>query len=799
MPFTVRLFCRFLTTTLCLCFTLAVIAWLLLRGSLPQYHGEARLAGLVAPVTIERDTLGSVTLQAKNRLDLAYALGYVHAQERFFEMDLMRRRAAGELAEIFGAAAISTDRNARKYRMRARSNAMLSQLPLEQRQLLNAYRDGVNQGLEALTTRPFPYLLTFTQPHLWRTEDSLLIVMSMYLTLNESSKDRELAFSVMHETLPKTAYDFLTASGGSWDAPLIGASMDWPPPPAVDELNLQKLDPGLLRHDYEYSDNMPGSNSFAVTGALTNDGVALVANDMHLELHVPNLWFHTRMIYPSPNPGSRDIDVSGASLPGTPIIVAGANRHIAWSFTNSYGDFADWVRITLDPQNTSRYLGPTGWQSVTTYHETIRVRGRQDETLLVDETHWGPIIATDHDNTPLALAWTALQSNAANLELFKLEQTETTNDAITIAHNSGIPAQNFIVGDKNGNISWTIAGHIPLRTNNYDPQLPADWHSPNTGWIGWLEASQYPLLLNPSSQRLWTANTRTAPDQLLDRLGDGGYDLGARAKQIRDSLFDRDQFTPSDMLAIQLDHRALFLARWHKLLQASLSQVQDTTNMPWRKEMQQALKDWNGTASTDSVAYRVVRAYRQEITKSILDGFAAAVRRHQSDFKLPKLSQAEHAIWHLIEQRPQHLLPPNYRSWEDLLIAGAKQVAEIMQKQPGGIAARNWGEYNSARINHPISRVLPSFLANWLNMPADALPGDSNMPRVQSPNFGASLRFAVAPGNEENGYYDMPGGQSGHPLSPYYGSGHHDWVTGKPTPFLPGAPENVLRLIPSEQ
>jgi penicillin G amidase len=795
MSFTFRLFCRFLATAFSLCIILAVITWLLLKGSLPRYHGDARLSGLVAPVTVERDTMGSVTLQAENRLDLAYALGYVHAQERFFEMDLMRRRAAGELAELFGAAAIPTDRKTRKYRMRARSSAMLSQLPSEQRQLLNTYRDGVNQGLKALKVRPFPYWLTFTQPHLWRAEDSLLIVMAMYLTLNDSSKDRELALSVMHETLPKKAYDFLTASGGSWDAPLIGAPMEWPRAPTADELNLQKLDPGLLRHDYEYSDNMPGSNSFAVAGALTNDGVALVANDMHLELHVPSLWFHTRMIYPSPNPGSRDIDVSGASLPGTPIIVAGSNRYIAWSFTNSYGDFADWVRVTLDRQDASRYRGPTEWQSVTTYHETIRVRDGQDETLIVDETHWGPIIATDHDNTPLALAWSALQSNAANLELIKLEQTETVNDAITIAQNSGIPAQNFIVGDQNGNISWTIAGRIPLRTNNYDPQLPADWHLPNTGWIGWLEASQYPLILNPSSQRLWTANTRTAPDHILDQLGDGGYDLGARAKQIRNGLFDRDQFTPSDMLAIQLDHRALFLARWHKLLQASLNQTQDA---PWKTEIQLALKDWNGHAATDSVAYRVVRAYRQEITKSILDGFAAAVRRHQPDFKLPKLSQVEHAIWLLIEQRPQHLLAPNYRSWEELLIAGAKQVTEIMQKQPGGITARNWGEYNTARINHPISRVLPSFLASWLNMSADALPGDSNMPRVQSPNFGASLRFAVAPGKEEEGYYDMSGGQSGHPLSPYYGSGHHHWANGNPTSFLPGASENVLRLIPSE-
>lgn len=795
MSFTIRLFCRLLTTIFCLCFILAAIIWLLLRSSLPHYHGETNLSGLVSPVTVERDALGSVTLEAQNRLDLAYALGFVHAQERFFEMDLMRRRAAGELAELFGSAVIAADRKARQYRMRARANAILTRLPQAQHQLLNAYSDGVNQGLEALSIRPFPYLLTRTRPHPWQVQDSLLIIMAMYITLNELSKDRELSLSVMHATLPEKAYQFLTASGGSWDAPIIGGSLDWPSPPSADELDLQKLDPALLRHDYEYSDNLPGSNSFAVTGTLTDGAASLVANDMHLELHVPNLWFHTRLIYPSSNADAQQIDISGASLPGIPIVVAGSNRHIAWSFTNSYGDFADWVRITFNPQDKSRYLTPTGWQPVTTYHETIRVRGAEAETLIVDETHWGPIVAADYDGTPLALVWSALQANAANIELVKLEQVETVIDAIAIAQNTGMPAQNFIVGDKSGNISWTIAGRIPQRAENYNPQLPADWHLPDTGWIGWLKTSQYPLIHNPASHRLWTANTRTASDHMLDLLGDGGYDLGARAKQIRDSLFDRVHFTPSDMLAIQLDYRALFLTRWYELLQSSLNQAQDD---PWKAAMQQALEDWNGYAAVDSVAYRVVRAYRQEITKSILDGFAAAVRLHQPDFKLPPLNQAEHAVWHLIEQQPQHLLPPNYRSWENLLVAGAKQVAEIMQKQPGGIAARNWGEFNTAHINHPLSRALPAFLAKWLDMPTVPLPGDSNMPYVQTPDFGASLRFTVAPGEEEQGYYNMPGGQSGHPLSPYYGSGHDYWVAGSPTSFLPGKPEKMLRLIPLE-
>jgi penicillin amidase len=767
-------------------------SWLVLRGSLPQYAGTVNVDGLSAPVAIERDALGSVTLRAEDRHDLVWALGYAHAQERFFEMDLMRRQAAGELAELFGPAALPADRKARRHRMRSRASAVLQELPTSQQQLLDVYRDGVNKGLDALATRPFPYLLTRTFPVAWRSEDSILVVNAMYFTLNDGSNFRELAFSTMRATLPEAAYRFLTAGGGEWDAPLTGTAFQWPETPSADELDLHKLDPGLLRDTEDHGDNLPGSNSFAVAGELAA-GAAVVANDTHLELRVPNIWFRTRLIYPDSRRPGLDNDIIGASLPGTPAIAVGSNRHIVWSFTNSYGDFTDWVRIRLDPADKSRYRNAAGWKSVTVHREILHARGAPDETLDIYETEWGPILATDHDGVPLALAWTAHQPGAINMELAQLEGAETVDEAVMIAQNAGIPAQNFIVGDREGKIAWTIAGRIPVRTGGYDPTLPADWSVPGMGWSGWLMPAQYPLIVNPPQQRLWTANARTVGGLMLDRLGDGGYDLGARARQIRDSLRGSEHFSPESMLAIQLDDRALFLARWRELLEMTLSCAETA---PWQAEMQQALQDWDGHASTSSVAYHLVRAFRREVTNKVLDGFAAAVRSHAPDFVLPKLNQAEHAVWTLIEQRPHHLLPPVYAGWEDLLSSAAGRVAERMRSQPGGIAARRWGERNTARIRHPLSRALPDFIGVWLDMPKDELPGDSNMPRVQGPSFGAANRFAVAPGNEERGYFEMPGGQSGHPFSPYYGSGHADWVNGIPTPFLPGPPEQTLHLHP---
>jgi penicillin amidase len=787
-----RIFLRVLFVAVALVLLAVVASWLALRSSLPNYDGRQTVPALSAAVTVERDALGTVTLHAQNRRDLTWALGYVHAQERFFEMDLLRRRAAGELAELFGAVALPADRTARAHRMRARAHEAIAKLSPEEHDELIAYRDGVNAGLAALSVRPFPYLLTRTKPEPWRDEDTPLVVAAMSFTLNDAENKRELAFAQMHDALPEPAYRFLTASGGAWDAPIAGPPLDWPKTPSVDDLDLRTLDPGLLQKPGHDDKDTPGSNSFAVSGALAG-GAALVANDMHLDLRVPGLWFRTRAIYPNPRRAGRTVDVIGASLPGAPVIVAGSNREVAWGFTNSYADTTDWVRVVRDPAQPDRYIAPDGAHAFVKHEEIIRVHGDDDEKLEVEETEWGPLIGKDVDGTPLALAWTAQQPEAFNFELQKLELAETADEAVAIAQAAGVPPQNFLVGDRNGNIAWTIAGRLPKRVGDYDPRLPADFSHAGTGWDGWLETKSYPLIANPPWQRLWTANQRITEDPWLAVLGDGGYDIGARARQIRDDLRAREKFTPADMLAIQLDDRAFFLERWKDLFALELNRAPKSAT---HDALAKAIGDWNDRASIDSVAYRVVKAWRSEVVDTVLDAFAAKVRAKSADFAMPTLPQSEHAVWQLLSERPAHLLPPGYADWDALLIACADRVAAKLEHQEGGIAARTWGERNTMRIAHPISRALPAFAARWLDMPPDELPGDRDMPRVQSPTFGASERFAVAPGDEEHGYFMLSGGQSGHPLSPYYGAGHADWAAGRPTPFLPGPAQHTLRLVP---
>lgn len=789
------LFKRLLAFLIVVVLAAVATVWLLLRGSLPDLRGEIPGNGLAAPATIERDALGTTTVRGASRDDVARALGFVHAQERFFEMDLMRRAAAGELAELVGAAALPMDKQRRPFRMRARAGAVIDAASAEDKALLQAYGDGVNAGLAALSARPWEYWLLGSRPAAWTPADSILVMDAMFFDLNDSTNARELGFAKIRAALGDGAYRFFAHAGGPWDAPLLGPALPYPALPGTD-VDISKVDRKLLRVPADATERpTPGSNSFAVSGQLTTTHAALVANDMHLTLRVPNIWFRARLLYPNPRRAGDGVDLIGVTLPGVPGLVAGSNRHVAWAFTNSYGDWLDWVRVNLDPQDKNRYRDKGGMQALAVTNETIRVHGGADVALEVRDTEWGPILAADADGTPLALAWTALQPGALNTQIMHLDTVESADEAVELANRTGMPPQNFVVGDRAGNIAWTIAGRIPKREGGYDALLPSDWSQPGTGWNGWLAPEEYPRLPNPPAQRIWTANARTLDFESADyaHLGDGGVDLGARARQIRDDLKAKTHFAPDDMLAIQLDDRALFMKHWHELLVGTLASMDDA---PGLAAIKKAAADWDERADPKSVGYRLARVFRTEVTDTILDGFAAAVRVKFDDFKMPRLAQAESAVDAVLLQRPAHLLPPGYATWEDLLRECARRSIAKLAEKPGGIAARTWGETNTARIAHALSGALPG-LGRWLDMPPDQLPGDSNMPRVAAGSFGASERFAVEPGHEEYGYFHMPGGQSDNPLSPFYGAGHEDWVKGKATPFLPGETKYTLTLKPA--
>jgi penicillin amidase len=278
-------------------------------------------------------------------------------------------------------------------------------------------------------------------------------------------------------------------------------------------------------------------------------------------------------------------------------------------------------------------------------------------------------------------------------------------------------------------------------------------------------------------------------------LGDGGYALGARAGQIRDALRAGNRMTERDMLAIQLDDRAVFLARWQSMLLGILDDTAVAAD-PLRAAARSHIEAWGGRAATDSVGYRLVREFRRTLSDEILAGLTEPVTAADPEFRTWRLGQSEAAVWRLLNERPPGLLPAGAVSWRELMLRVLDSTVDNLVQQYGSLDRATWGGRNTVWIRHPLSRALPA-LSRWLDMPAVELPGDAYMPRVQSPTFGASERMVVSPGREELGIFHMPCGQSGHPLSPFYRAGHEAWVRGEPTPFLPGRAVHELRLAPS--
>lgn len=781
-----------------------IAAWSLLRASLPQLEGEARVEGLAAPVQVERDALGVVTLRAASRSDALRALGFVHAQERYFEMDLARRSAAGELAALFGAVALPRDRANRTHRLRARMQAELLRGPADQREQLQAYVAGVNAGLEALDSRPWAYWLLRTRPEPWRHEDSLLAGLAMFFDLQDSQNRRELGLLQLRAHQPEALVDLLAAPGSAQDAPLFGEALAAIEPERLlsvigeDEgspinANSEPADAQSAKSvgaNVDPEQHSPGSNNFAVAGALTADGRALVADDMHLGLRAPGVWFRVRLVYPDAQAPEGQVDATGVSLPGVPALVVGSTGHVAWGFTNSYGDWHDWVQVDFTDDGHMRYRTPEGEEALQIHREVLAVRGGEPETLDVRETRWGPLLAKAPDGTDLALRWTAHRPGAIDLGMAELLRAADIEQALAIAQRSGTPVQNFVAGDRSGRIGWTLMGRIPKRLGNCDPLLPlrplegCDWAE------DWLSPEAAPRLMDPTNHRLWTANSRIVDADALRVVGDGGYDLGARQTQIRDQLLARQRFSEVDLLAIQLDDRALFLAPWWERLRAELEAAMGTTELA---ALEEATRERPERARIDSVSYRAARGFRGLLIEAFSNQlFATARTALGEDFVEPRLPQIE-AVLQAYLQLPEDALPAGWPSPAQLQREAALALAADWQAQGSDFADRSWGERNTSSICHPLAVALGP-ARRLLCMPTDPLPGDNDMPRVQGPSFGASQRMVVAPGHEAEGIFQMPAGQSGHPLSPFWSAGHGDWSAGRHSAFLPGPAIHSLTL-----
>ena len=452
-------------------------AYVAVRGSLPPLDGRRVVAGPAAALLIERDALGVVTITGRSRNDVAFATGFAHAQDRYFQMDLARRMSAGRLAELLGDTVLELDVRNRRHRFGAVAADVVAALEPAERAVLEAYARGVNAGLDSLRVRPFEYLLLRQSPEPWQVTDSLLVVYTMYLQLNDSEASDDRQRGLLAAAVPASVLRYLYSVAPAWEAPIDGVVTAAAPMPTAGQYDLRRYrrqaDKRAARASTGTSLDRSaiGSNNWAVAGNLTKSGAALLANDMHLGLAVPNTWYRVRLRVQGGAGDTRDL--MGVTLPGVPVMVAGSNGRIAWGYTNSGGDWSDLVRVERSPDRKS-YRGAVGWKPIERATETVRSSSGTTRTVTIERTEWGPILPDGPAGAPatssetLALAWTAQEPAATNLRWLALESMASCEAALTQANRVGGPVQNFVCADAAGNIGWTLLGRLPRRGAGYD-------------------------------------------------------------------------------------------------------------------------------------------------------------------------------------------------------------------------------------------------------------------------------------------------------------------------------------------
>ena len=779
----------------------AIAVYISLRLSLPALDGNSATYHVVAPTELSRDNLGQAVIYANDIFDAAYALGFAHAQDRFFQMDLQRRAASGNLSQWVGEIALDIDKKARFHQFEQRAKVVFENLPARQQDLLVRYAHGVNEGLSEFTLPPFEYLAAGVEIKQWQPTDSILVIYSMYLDLQGSQVEFDLAREALLNTFGEEVYNFITqpsnyqAALDASEIPLLEAAA--PTYPAIlrsptDTMGTSSnsntsqqsqqskqsqakegttpeisqspttINTAIARAKYNGTE-LPdiGSNNWAVTGKHTSTGAGLLANDMHLGLRVPIIWYRAQLNYQE---SGSDVQVTGVSLPGLPGIVVGTNDHIAWGFTNANLDNVDWIELE---------------ESTTTKPITERIPlpdGEHEFTMQVSE--YGPV--REIGGKRYALNWVAYHPFAANLSIVNFGTAKSVEAAMKVAKRIAIPTQNLLIVDKNGSASWQPGGAVMARERASFTAISEAFANTSP-----TQAANLPQVLNPDMGRIWTANARVISSEDFKTWGDGGYALGARGQQIRDRLFEKDTFSETDFYAIQLDNHARFLIPWQHLLYGLLN-MQDVEFKPDLAY----LNTWKECACEDSVGYTLVKHFRQEVVQTLFGGLLSTLDEQGVNSRT-LLRGIEPATWQLIHSQPDSWLPADTESFDELLVDAYRRAKHKLLDKYSPVDADMetlaWGKVNALSVEHPFASQIP-LVGSILNMEKVDGFGDTYMPAVQAPSFGASERFFVSPGHLEDAILTLPGGQSGHPLSDFFTAGFNDYAIHAATPLLPSKP-----------
>lgn len=604
--------------------------YLWLRRSLPQTSGDIRVRGISGPVTIVRDRDGVAHITGTTDADAVFGLGFVHAQERLWQMEVQRRIGHARLSEIFGATTLQTDKFLRTLGVARAARSALERLDSETLAWLEAYTAGVNAFLATNPVLPPEFLILGVQPEPWQPIDSLVWAKMMAWDLGGNWSNELMRATLIAKIGPEDA-PFLMPPYTA-DGPLImsaagvvspATAADTPHTPLKPETTRRMLD---LAQELQFlnriGDQLAGSNNWVIGGSRTASGKPLLVNDPHLANRIPSIWYLAHI------QGST-INVIGATFPGLPVVVIGHNGRIAWGVTNTGPDVQDLYIERIDARNHAEYNGRR--EPVTLISEVITVKDAEPVTLTVRITRHGPVISDvlEDIDEPLAFRWTALDPEGTTLRAFiNLNRARNWQEFIAALRDYKAPMQNFVYADVEGNIGFYAPGLVPIRRNG-DGSVPVPGWTDEYEWIGYVPFAELPHIYNPPQDYIVTANNQVVGDDYPYLLGTS-WAAPYRARRIIELIEQKSALTVADMRAMLGDVVSLHARELLPILR------EVTPNEPREAAALELLRSWDGTMAGDSAAAAVFQGYYHALLEAVfadeLGEFFSETYRHRRDF-----------------------------------------------------------------------------------------------------------------------------------------------------------------------
>jgi penicillin G amidase len=750
------------------------------------------VSGISSQVTVRRDARGIPYIEAKNDADLYFVQGYTMASDRLWQMDLMRRLARGETAEIFGKAVLEEDKRWRRFNFAKIAEENLQFLTPELRSALDNYAKGVNAYIASLdaNTTPVEFKILQYKPRDWKAADTIVVGKILSDALSSTWRNDLLRASLQNLaadkladlTNPVTPYDVILfgtdtksepgavatglRSGGAEKRSVITI-------PGSDKADIdEQLRKTSLERVGLYAEELAASNNWVISGKRTADGKPLLANDPHLAATAPGIWYLAHLSTP-------DMRVSGVTFPGVPGIILGHNADIAWGATNVGPDVQDLYIETFNEKG--EYKTPTGWQAGTIRKETINVRANplkpdtEPVTIDVIETRNGPVIF-EEGGKKYALKWTALDPRNTEFETFyQWNRSKNWDDFKAALKRYGGAAQNFIFADVKGNIGWYAASRIPIRRTG-DGSLPYDGATNEGDWVGTIPFEELPNLYNPPSGLIITANQRIVGTSYKYKQMSRDAATSWRARRITDVLSAKTKITMDDVRDAQHDTYNIPVAKLSKKIVELNAASPETLTV---------LKAWDGRMTADSRGSVLANEIRGCVANKIAD----------ANKPVPAYLVRERILDMAITNNIARWLPSGFASYAELFKAcdASSRVSLADPKRLGPDETKwTWGRTWSARFPHPLAAA-PLIGAQFAtpNVPIDG--------SGQTPNVGSfvSMRHIASPGNWDATRHVIPLGQSGDPKSPHFKDQFEAWRTGTPAvfPFTKAAVEKAALSV----